>query len=37
MDINILMNKFKNNSQSTAESFEKFGFYKDKLFDLFKL
>ena len=30
-------NKFKNNSQSTAESFEKFGFYKDKLFDLFKL
>jgi hypothetical protein len=29
-------NKFKNNSQSTAESFEKFGFYKDKLFDLFK-
>jgi hypothetical protein len=29
-------NKFKNNSQSTAESFEKFGFYKEKLFELFK-
>ncbi len=29
-------NKFKNNSQTTAESFEKFGFYKEKLFDLFK-
>jgi hypothetical protein len=28
--------KFKNNSQSTAESFEKFGFYKEKLFELFK-
>ena len=29
-------NKFKNNSKSTAESFEKFALYKDKLFELFK-
>jgi len=28
--------KFKNNSKSTAESFEKFKFYKDKFFELFK-
>ena len=28
--------KFKNDSKSTAESFEKFHFYKEKLFELFK-
>ena len=27
--------KFKNNSKSTAESFEKFGFYKEKFFEIF--
>ena len=28
--------KFKNNSQDTAESFEKFYLYKDKFFEIFK-
>jgi len=28
--------KFKNNSKSTAESFEKFSLYKDKFFEIFK-
>ena len=28
--------KFKNNSKSTAESFEKFAFYKEKFFEIFK-
>jgi hypothetical protein len=28
--------KFKNNSQNTAESFEKFGLYKEKFFELFR-
>jgi hypothetical protein len=28
--------KFKNNSQNTRESFEKFGLYKEKFFELFK-
>lgn len=28
--------KFKNNSKNTAESFEKFALYKEKLFEIFK-
>jgi hypothetical protein len=28
--------KFKNNSKSTAESFEKFAFYKEQFFNIFK-
>ncbi len=28
--------KFKNNSKNTAEAFEKFAFYKEKFFDIFK-
>ena len=28
--------KFKNNSKNTAESFEKFGLYKEKFFEIFK-
>jgi|688.fasta_scaffold1024446_1 hypothetical protein len=28
--------KFKNNSKTTAESFEKFAFYKDQFFNIFK-
>jgi hypothetical protein len=28
--------KFKNNSQSTAEAFEKFGLYKEKFFEIFQ-
>ena len=28
--------KFKNNSNSTAEAFEKFGLYKEKFFEIFK-
>ena len=27
--------KFKNNSKNTAEAFEKFGFYKEKFFEIF--
>ena len=28
--------KFKNNSKNTAESFEKFAFYKEQFFNIFK-
>jgi hypothetical protein len=28
--------KFKNNSNNTSESFEKFALYKEKFFELFK-
>ena len=28
--------KYKNNSKSTAYSFEKFAFYKEKFFEIFK-
>ena len=28
--------KFKNNSKSTSESFEKYSLYKEKFFELFK-